>query len=263
MTLTLGSGPLSGNGAGSFNFSLDGAPEQRLLFEAYPRRIRALVAGHAVLDSVRGRLLHETGFLPCYYLPVEDLEADYLEESSHTSHCPFKGNASYWHLRVGDRLVENAVWHYPEPLEEAAWLEGHCSVYSEAADLWLEEDEPVRAGLRDPYHRVDVLESSRRAEVRAGGVLIAQSDRPKLLFETALAPRVYLLRADVLPGILEPSESTSRCPYKGDATYWHVRAGDVAAVGDGAWSYPSPLPEALKVAGHLSFAGEGIEVELS
>ena len=113
-----------------------------------------------------------------------------------------------------------------------------------------------------PYHRVDVLESSRRAEVRADGVLIAQSDRPKLLFEIGLGPRVYLLRADVLPGILERSEKTTRCPYKGR----HLLARTRGGVGRGQRrrvDYPSPLPEALKVAGHLSFAGVGIEVGLS
>lgn len=262
MTLTLGSGPFSGNGAGAFNFSLDDAPAHRLLFEDYPRRVRALVGNHALLDSMRGRLLFETGILPVYYLPVDDLDADSLEESDHTTHCPFKGDASYWHLRVGDHTYDNAVWHYPEPLPPAAWLKGYCSLYTDAADLWLHEDEPVRGHLRDPYHRVDVLETSRRVKVKVAGVTVAESDRPKMLFETGLPPRPYLLRADVLPGILEPSDKTTHCPYKGEAGYWNVRVGD-RLLENAAWSYETPLPEALKAAGHLSFDGEGLDVELS
>ena len=192
MTLTLGTGPFSGNGAGSINFSLDDAPAHRLLFEDYPRRVRALVGNHAVLDSTRGKLLFETAIPPVYYLPVEDLDADSLQESDHSTHCPFKGDAGYWHLKVGDHAFENAVWHYPEPLPASGWLKGYCSLSTDAADLWLHEDEPVRGHLRDPYHRVDVLESSRKVTVRAGGVTIAESDRPKMLFETGLAPRPYL-----------------------------------------------------------------------
>jgi len=262
MTLTLGSGPLAGAHGGSVNFDLAGAPKQRLLFDDYPRRMRALLDGHILLDSTRGKLLHETGILPCYYLPIEDLNEDYLEQTEHTTHCPYKGDARYWSLRVDDHVVENAVWYYPEPLEAAPWLEGYCAVYEEAPDLWLQEDEPVRGHLRDPYHRVDVLESSRRVEVKAGGETIAESDRPKLLFETGLPARVYLLRADVRPGILEPSETSTHCPYKGQASYWSVRAGD-RLLEDAAWAYEAPLPEALKAAGHLCFDGEGIEIEVS
>ena len=262
MSLTLGGGPLASAAHGSFNFSLDDAPKHRLLFEDHPRRLRALVDGHAILDSIRGKLLHESNILPRYYLPLYDLNDRYLERSDHTTHCPFKGDAAYFNLEVGERRIENAVWHYPEPLEPASWLLGYASVYTEAADLWLQEDEPVAWGqLRDPYHRVDVLESSRRVEVTLGGERIASSDRPKLLFETGVPPMVYLLRADVMPGVLEPSDTTSTCPYKGHATYWNVRAGG-QEVEDAAWGYEAPLPEALKVAGHLGFAGEGVEVTL-
>jgi uncharacterized protein (DUF427 family) len=262
MTLTLGRGPLAQPPTSSLNFSLDEAPKHRLVFEDYPRRMRALLGGHAVLDSTAGKLLHETAHLPVYYAPVDDLDEQYLEASEHTTHCPFKGDASYWSLRVGERLIENAIWHYPQPLEASSWLEGYCSLYAGAPDVWLQEDEPVRGHLRDPYHRVDVLETSRQVEVRLGGEPIAESDRPKLVFETGLAPRVYLLRADVVPGLLEPSEKTSFCPYKGRASYWHLRFGE-QRLEDGAWSYEEPLPEALKAAGHLCFDGEGIEVAVS
>lgn len=262
MTLTLGGGPLSSAPRGSLNFSLEDAPKHRLLFEDHPLRIRALVDGHSILDSTRGKLLHESNILPRYYLPLEDIDERYLEPSDHTTHCPFKGDAAYFDLAVGERRIENAVWHYAEPMEPASWLRGYASIYTEAADLWLQEDEPVLDGhLRDPYHRVDVLESSRQVEVTLGGERIASSDRPKLLFETGLPPMVYLLRADVMPGVLEPSDATSTCPYKGHAHYWNVRAGGELAK-DGAWGYEAPLPEALKVAGHLSFAGEGVEVTL-
>ena len=98
--------------------------------------------------------------------------------------------------------------------------------------------------LRDPYHRVDVHESSRPVTVTAGGGVVARSERPKLLFETGLAARVYLPRADVAAGVLAPAEKRTICPYKGEASYWSV-----AGIADAAWSYEAPLPEAIKVRG--------------
>ena len=262
MSLTLGSGPLASNPSGHFNFDLDGAPKHRILFEDYQRRMRALVGGHTVVDSTRGKLLHESNIHAVYYAPIDDFDRDALVASDHHTHCPFKGDASYWSLKVGDREVENAVWYYPEPLAESRWLDGYAALYWDKADLWLCEDEPVRGHMRNPYHRVDVMESSRRVKVKVNGTTVAESDRPKMLFETGIPARAYLLRADVLPGILERSQTTTHCPYKGNATYWHVRTPDGLAQ-DAAWSYETPLPEAGKVMDHLSFAGDGVEVDLS
>ena len=111
--------------------------------------------------------------------------------------------------------------------------------------------------LRDPFHRVDVHESSRPVTVRIGDRVIAHSERPKLLIETGLPMKVYVPRADVVGGVLAPAEKRTTCPYKGEAHYW-----DVAGIADAAWSYESPLPEAIKVQGHLSFDAEEITVEL-
>jgi uncharacterized protein (DUF427 family) len=261
MSLTLGSGPLAGKPAGRFNFGWDGAPAHRLFFEPYPRRLRALVGDRVVLDSTRAQLLHETGLTPRVYVPLEDLDGSVLERSDTSTHCPFKGDASYWTLRVGDRVLEDAVWAYEQPLERAAWLVGYGSLYWDKADAWFCEDERLLGSVRDPYHRVDVFESSRPARVRVGGTVVAESARAKLLYETGLPVRVYVPGADIVPGALSPSPTRTVCPYKGEASYWHVHAnGD--SVQDGAWSYETPLNEALEIARHVSFDGDGIEVEV-
>jgi uncharacterized protein (DUF427 family) len=265
MALTLGSGPLAGSPGGAFNFSLDDAPRHRIFFEAYPRRLRGLVGDTVVVDTVGARLLHETAIRPVAYVPLADVDASLLSRTDTSTHCPFKGDASYWTLTVGDRVIEDALWGYEEPLPDATWLRGFGAFYWDKLDTWLVEDERV-ASLRDPYHRVDVHASSRPVVVRAGGRVIAQSSRPKMLFETSLAPRVYLPREDVAEDVaegvaLEPSSTRSRCPYKGDASYWSVRV-DGRVLEDVAWSYEEPLAEAAAVAGHVSFDGEGVEVEL-
>ncbi|MGH2969602.1 MAG: DUF427 domain-containing protein, partial [Solirubrobacteraceae bacterium] len=134
--------------------------------------------------------------------------------------------------------------------------------YWEKADAWFVEDERVYGHLRDPYHRVDVFEASRPVRVTAGGAVIAESARAKLLYETGLPPRVYVPGADVAAGALVPAAKRTVCPYKGEATYWHVQAGG-RRIDDAAWSFETPLVEALEVARHLCFDGEGIAVELA
>jgi uncharacterized protein (DUF427 family) len=257
MSLTLGTGPLGTKPAGDFNFTMDGAPAHRIYFEPYPRRIRAMIGEQVVLDSVRGRLLYESNHLPKLYVPLEDVDASLLEPSDTTTHCPFKGDASYRHLRIGDRVVEDAVWLYEDPIDAASWLEGYASLYWGRADAWFVEDERVFSHLRDPYHRVDVHPTSRAVRVMLDGATIAESSRAKLLFETGIVPRVYVPREDVSATLTESTKRTT-CPYKGEATYWS--AGDAANV---AWSYETPLRESEPIAGHVCFDGEGVEVALA
>src|SRR5258708_6942238 len=140
MSLTLGPGPLGTQPGGDANYSIAG-PRHRLWFQGHPRRIRAEVAGHVVLDTVRGHLLHESNIPPRLYVPLDDFDGDLLEPTRHLTHCPFKGDASYYTVRVGDVVRENAVWAYPTPKAEAAWLAPFASMYWEQADAWHEEDE--------------------------------------------------------------------------------------------------------------------------
>ena len=259
MSLTLGTGPLANAPGGAFNFDLAGSsPKHRIFFADYPLRLRAQVGDRTVLDTTRAKLLYETNILPVPYAPIEDFDAALLVRTEHTTHCPFKGDASYWSVRAGDTEVENAVWTYADPLPAAPWLKGQAALYWKRATAWYVEEEPVPLGhLRDPFHRVDVHESSRPATVRMGDRVIAHSDRPKLLIETGLPMKVYVPRADVAAGVLAPAQRRTACPYKGEARFW-----DVAGIADGAWSYDAPLPEATKVQGHVSFDAEGIDVDL-
>ncbi|HLH46521.1 MAG TPA: DUF427 domain-containing protein, partial [Acidimicrobiales bacterium] len=220
---------------------------------------RGEVASVVVVDTVEVRMLHETALLPRWYLPREAVRGDLLEPSATTSHCPFKGDACYWHLRVADRLIEDAFWEYPEPRTGAPDLSGLLSPYLEKFDRWLEEDEEVVGHPRDPFHRVDALRSSRTVTVRAGDQVLARSDRPLAVNETGLPTRWYVPRQDVLVD-LERSDTTTTCPYKGRATYWHVRGG--TRIDDGAWSYEEPLSPAGALAGAVSFLGEEITVDV-
>ena len=261
MALTLGSGPFGKQSTGTFNFEVEAPRGHALYFEDSPKRVRAVFNGETVVDSRSVKLMHETGHLPVYYFPEKDVRQDLLEPSDHTTHCPFKGDASYRSVRAGERVAENAVWSYPEPEEHFAPLAGYVAFYHDAMDKWLEEDEEVFGHAHDPYHRVDVLESSRHVKVSVSGEVVAETDRPKMLFETSLPPRYYIPPEDVRADLLVPSETKTVCPYKGVASYRSIQTGH-ETIEDLAWYYPEPLPEAQKVKDHLCFYGEKVELEV-
>jgi uncharacterized protein (DUF427 family) len=257
MSLTLGPGPLGTQPGGVTNFTIVG-PKHRIWFQEHPRRMRAEIGGRTVLDTVRGHLLHESNIPPRLYVPLDDFDRELLEPTDHTTHCPFKGDAVYYSVRVGDDVRENAVWAYPRPKPEAAWLAPYASLYWERADTWCEEDEPVLR-LRDPFHRVDTRQTSRPVQVALDdGTPVARSERAVLVFETGLPPRAYLPREDV--GVeLVPSDTRSVCPYKGEATYFSVRTGG-RMLEDAAWGYERPLGEALAIQGMVGFMHDRIAV---
>ncbi len=257
MSLTMGTGPFGTHPAGVFNFDM---PTKHVLyFEDSPRRVRVVFNGEVVADSRHPKLLHETRHLPVYYFPERDVRMDLLIPDDHRTHCPVKGDARYWSVVVGDRRAERAVWSYPESIEGAPPLAGYLAFYWDRMDQWFEEDEEVFVHPRDPYHGIDVIRSSRHVRVSLNGQLLAESLRPRLLFETGLPPRYYLPEEDVDRDLLVASASQSRCPYKGMASYWSVKAGD-ELVSDLVWSYPRPNPGVGDIAGLLCFYNERVDL---
>jgi uncharacterized protein (DUF427 family) len=256
MSLTMGTAPFGHAPAGSFSHDVPDAGGL-LYIEDSPRRVRGYLDGELVVDSRRVKLLHEHGLLPVWYFPREDVRAELLEDSDHGTHCPKKGDASYHSVRVGDRVAENAIWHYPEPVEGAEAIAGHVAFYFDALDRWLEEDEEVFVHPRDPYHRVDVLATSRHVRVTLGDEILAESERTRVVFETGLPPRYYFPREDVSAELQSNDGVVTRCPYKGIASYHD--AGAAPAI---AWEYLEPIPAVADLAGLVCFFGERAEIEV-
>lgn len=98
-------------------------------------------------------------------------------------------------------------------------LSGLVLFYWDRVDHWYEEDEEVFKHARDPYHRVDALQSSRHVQVVVNGEIVADTKRPVLLFETGLPTRYYIPATDVRTDLLTATDTASVCPYKGTATY--------------------------------------------
>jgi uncharacterized protein (DUF427 family) len=258
MTLTVGSGPFGHAPAGQLNFEIPA--ERILLFEPFPRRMRASFAGEQIVDSRRGRLLYEQGALPRCYFPRADVRTDLLERAGPQTDSPLKGPTVHWRLRVGDRVVENAAISHPDPPRGAPALGDYIAVRWSAMDEWLEEDEVAVGHVRDPYHRVDALPSSRHVIVRLGDAVLAESRRARVIYETALPPRWYFPAEDVVAE-LRPTELETVCAYKGFASYWAVRAGDDWHENI-AWTYREPRHDAAAVKDHVAFFNERVEIEI-
>jgi adenylate cyclase len=115
--------------------------EHWIRFEPSQKRVRVEFNGARIADSARALVLHETRLAPAYYFPVEDVRRDLLARTGHRTHCPFKGNASYWSVKVGDRVAENAAWAYEEPYRDAEPIRGYLSFYRDKVSVVHEEAE--------------------------------------------------------------------------------------------------------------------------
>ena len=220
-----------------------------------PRHVRVVFNGQTIADSKRAKLVREAEVLPVYYFPREDLRAELFTQSRHNSSCPYKGQASYWSIDLAGKHADSAAWSYRDPLPAAAAIRNHFAFEWSKMDKWLEEEEEIFVHARDPYKRVDVLPSSRHIRVVIDGQLVAETRRPKLLFETNHPVRYYIEQEDVRMDLLVPSATKSRCPYKGPADYWSVKLGE-RQFDDMVWGYMEPIPECPKIKGLLCFFHE-------
>jgi uncharacterized protein (DUF427 family) len=236
-------------------------PDYKVLLEPSPRRVRVAFNGETIADSTNAHLLYETRHIPVYYFPRADVRTDLLTPTEHHSYCPYKGTASYWSIKVGDRTAENAVWAYPDPYDEVPELAGFTAFYWDRVDHWYEEDEEIFVHARDPYKRVDVTLSKRPVRVIVGGETVAETTRARFLFETRLPTRYYIPQEDVRMDLLVPSDKITACPYKGQASYWSVKIGD-QLFPDIVWGYPEPIAECPKIKGLVSFFNEQVDAIL-
>lgn len=259
MTLTVATGLFGHRPAAVFSREL---PEMAGFFflEPSPRRIRGIAAGQTVVDSRAASLLFDHGRLPRYLFPQEDVRMELLEESARRTPTPTKGEARWWHLRLDDELREDAAWDYPEPPPGSPPLPGLICFRWDAMDEWFEEDEENIVHARDPYHRVDVLDTTRRVRVGLDGQVLAETTHCKVLFETSLPPRWYIPREDVSAELLDSDFGTA-CAYKGVATHNSVRVGDRVEE-HLVWRYPEPRREVEPIRDHLAFYNERVDLEI-
>ncbi len=230
----------------------------RVKFERGHKRVRTYIAGRLVADTRTPSLVWEFPYYPTYYIPLADVRAK-LEPTGTTKHSPSRGDGVEYDVVIDGLRRPGAALRYPDsPITE---LRDQVRLDWSAMDEWFEEDEPVYVHPRDPYSRVDILASSRHVRVEVGGVTVADSHAPHILFETGLPPRYYLPLTDTRTDLLAPSSTVTHCPYKGTAAYFTIRI-DGTDHPDLAWIYRTPLPESQKIAGRVCFYDEKVDIYL-
>ncbi|MEU0071909.1 DUF427 domain-containing protein [Streptomyces sp. NPDC006332] len=239
--------------------SIRSTPEG-LLWEPSERWVRGRKGDVTVVDSRHPVLVWEPGVpVPLYAFPREDVREDLLRPAERPPTGSHTGSRIFYDLTVGGVVVENAAWTFP-----AEDLAGHIAFewfrhWDSGLDHWYEEEEEIFIHPRDPHKRVDALPSGRHVQVEVGGLLVADTHRSVLVYETGLPTRYYMPRADVRLDLFEPTDHSTGCPYKGVACYWTwTGPGDVPR--NIVWSYPDPLPPVAAVRGLLAFYNEAVDI---
>jgi uncharacterized protein (DUF427 family) len=189
-------------------------PDEVVFVEPHPRRIRAVRNGATVIDTECALLVHRRDHPLSYAFPASE---------------------------AGDL-----------PNEQVSEAPGFVRVPWDAVDAWFEEGRQLVHYPPNPYHRVDCRPTHRALRVVVAGATLVDTSDTIVVFETALAPVLYVHPAHVRTDQLRRSATTSYCNYKGYATYWSAIIGD-AVVEDVAWSYEDPLPETSPIKGCFSF----------
>jgi uncharacterized protein (DUF427 family) len=238
----------------------------QLRHEPTDKRIRATFGEEPVVDSTRAMLVWEPRrIVPSYAVPVEDVAGDFLPSVTgpsdqgppvlhpgvrFTSHS---ADGEPLDLRVGGETREGVGFRLAD-----RDLDGYVVLDFRGFDKWFEEDELNVGHPRDPFHRIDILHSSRHVRVELEGELLAETTRPTLLFETSLPMRVYIPRED-FRAALRPSAKQTYCAYKGQASYWSLDPAG-AERKDLVWSYEEPLREAAEITGLVAFFNEKVDI---
>jgi uncharacterized protein (DUF427 family) len=116
------------------------SPYTRIDILPSSRRARVVIGGVVIADSTRAHVLHETGLPARWYFPPTDVRMDLLDPSDQITQCPYKGQAEYWSVRIGDRLEENVAWTYRTPLRESDRIAGLIAFYNERVDLTIDDN---------------------------------------------------------------------------------------------------------------------------
>ena len=109
-------------------------PDYPLEIAPADKSVRVTLGGEVIAESNDAFVMTESNYGPAYYIPMGDVRLDLMEKTDHSSHCPFKGDASYWTINAGGQTAENAVWSYETPFDEVALIRETMSFYTTKVD---------------------------------------------------------------------------------------------------------------------------------
>lgn len=230
-------------------------PERLLFAEPLRRRMRVKLADQWIADSEDVVLLHEPGRYPVAYFPADSVRDGVLiPEDSRTTHIDL-GDTVWFRVTAQDRAIPRAAWQHVELPSHASLLQKRVAFVWQAMDGFYEEDERIVGHAADPYHRIDIRQSSRHFVVRSKGEIVADTRRPQVLFESGYPPRWFVPRDDINESALSLVDKQTFCPYKGIASYY-----DIGKSAQAAWSYRQAWKEVERISDFISFEPEKVDV---
>lgn len=236
--------------------------------------LRGLLAGMWLFDTLEAEYVWEHPYFPYFYVPISAVDGGNWEVI-YLDHDRSKG---FVRIRI-EEPNGNAV----EGVEfTKGRLENLVRVAHTALDAWfIEDDKAIGIHPKDPFKRVDCHTSSREVRVEVDGVVVARSTNNVFLYETGLRPRYYLSPSSVFTHsklltngkleqgekgtsdqtvpVLLPSKTSTVCPYKGQASYYHLRVGG-RLIEDAIWYYTYPTTESAATRDRLCFYNEKVDV---
>lgn len=109
-------------------------PDHPITIEPHPNRVRVVLGGVIVAETTRALLLREATLPPVLYVPRDDAQLDLYEKTERRSHCPYKGDASYYTITAGGLERRDAAWSYEAPLPGMRTIAGHLAFYPNKVD---------------------------------------------------------------------------------------------------------------------------------
>jgi uncharacterized protein (DUF427 family) len=128
---------------------------QRIRLHQNPHRVRVLYQNHVIADSDEVLVLQEEGLPPVQYFPREDVSMEYMSKTDRGTHCPYKGDASYYTILMDGAFAENALWSYEEPLAGMEAIRGRVAFYPDKVEIYeLAGEDRDSPPLRDDPARI-------------------------------------------------------------------------------------------------------------
>lgn len=219
MSLSSGSGPLAAEPAGWFTPPL---PDGAVYVEPHPRRIVGITNGRTLIDTEHALMVHRRGHELSYAFLADEVPSEL-------------------------------------PREQVAEAPGYVRVPWGAVEAWFEEGRQLVHYPPNPYHRVDCRPADRGLRVSVGSTVLVDTVDTIVVFETAVATRLYVSPLHVRTELLRRSPTSSYCNYKGYATYWSAVV-DGTVHEDVAWTYDDTPPETVPIRGFFSFDETRVDV---
>jgi len=249
-------GPLSAGAIGRFLVP-EPLPSRLLYVEPLRRRMRVRFGGTWIAESENVLVLFEPGRYPVAYFPEINVSPDALQLAEHTTRHDDLGLTAWYTVRAGQRSAPRAAWRHIDLPASARDLDGRVAFAWRAMDAFYEEDERIVGHAADAYHRIDIRQTSRHLVVQHGDRIVADTMRPRVLYESGFAPRWYVPRGDIDASALTAVDQQTFCPYKGLCSYY-----DIGDARQAAWSYRQAYAEVDRISDFVSFEPDIVSVHI-